>query len=76
MSQSQPRLGVHAWDERDAGSIASNTPSYGGALFRAHSDTSPVPEPGRPSMRATARIASAVIARFRLRRRAAADRRG
>ena len=76
MSQPQPRLGVHAWDERDAGSIASNTPSYGGALFRAHSQILPVPEPGRPTMRATARIASAVIARIRLRPRVAADLRG
>lgn len=69
MLQPQPRPGVHAWDERDAGSIASNTPSYGGALFRAHSDTSPVPQPPVPGMRTTARLAAALMARIRLRSR-------
>ena len=73
MLQPQARRGVHAWDERDAGSIASNTPSYGGALFRVHSESAPVPELPVPGMRTTARIASAVIARIRLRPRVAAN---
>ena len=45
MSQTQPRSGFYAWDEQDARSIASNTPSYGGALFAAY----PVAESARPA---------------------------
>ena len=76
MLQPQPRPGVYAWDERDAGSIASNTPSYGGALFKAHSDISPVPPSAVPGMRTTARLAAAVMARIRFRPRIAANLRG
>jgi hypothetical protein len=74
MLQPQQRIGVHAWDERDARSIASNTPSYGSALFRMHSRLGPVPEPANPMPSATSRLASAVMARIRLRSRGAALR--
>ena len=47
MSQTQPRAGFYAWDEQDARSIASNTPSYEGALFAAY----PAAEPALPPRR-------------------------
>jgi hypothetical protein len=66
---SQPRSGVYAWDERDARSIASNTPSYSGALFAhsVHRAPDPAPVNRRPST--TARIASALMTRIRPRPR-------
>ena len=70
MTEHQPRAGVHAWDEGDARSIASNTPSYGGALFRSHSTFTPIlPVPPRAAPSTTTRIASAMMARFRFRPR-------
>ncbi len=68
MTEPQARSGVHAWDESDARSIASNTPSYGGALFRTHSTFSPVAQQ-RIMPSASLRIASAMMACFRFKPR-------
>ena len=80
MSQSIPRAptpspGVYAWDERDARSIASNTPTYSSSLFMMHQ--SPAPAATRatagesaPSRLAPARLATLVMARLRRRARA------
>ena len=71
MSTPQYRSGVHAWDERDARSIASNTPAYRGTVFTPHPDFRPVPAPGGIGISATTRFASALLARIRSRRRPA-----
>ncbi len=69
MSMPQHRSGVHAWDERDARSIASNTPAYRGTVFKPHPDHRPVPAPGGIGISATTRFAAALLARIRSRRR-------
>lgn len=66
MTELQPRSAVYAWDERDARSIASNTPTYGGALFRVHAEPMPVKAPDRSGPSAGTRLA-AMITRIRLR---------
>ncbi len=63
---------MHAWDVRDARSIASNTPAYRGTVFTPHSDYRAVPAPGRIGISATGRFAAALLARIGSRRRPAA----
>ena len=71
MSTSQHRSGMHAWDERDARSIASNTPAYHGTVFTPHPDHRVVPAPAGIGLSATTRFAAALLARIRSRRRSA-----
>lgn len=70
MTELQPRSAVYAWDERDARSIASNTSTYGGALFRTHADPMPPKAPERSGPSAATRL-GAMVARIRLRTRPA-----
>ncbi|WP_428393535.1 hypothetical protein [Lichenicoccus sp.] len=65
-----PQPGMYAWDERDARSIASNTPTYSSSLFIMHQSPAPVETRTRAGHSAPARLASAVMARLRSRRRA------
>ena len=60
MSQMQPRSGIHAWDEQDARSIASNTPSYGGALFAAFPAAAAALPPPAPRRGSRLRLATRV----------------
>lgn len=66
--------GKHAWDERDAGSIATHTPSYR-SVIEAERLAAEAEQP-RPNtgFSATARLASAMMARMRGRGPAAALR--
>jgi hypothetical protein len=73
MSQSelrlQPRSGVYAWDQRDACSIASHTPSYGGVLPGQRREAEPEMAIIRGGASVPVRLAAALLARIRPRPR-------
>ena len=66
----EPQPGMYAWDERDARSIASHTPTYSSSLFTMHQSQSPAMPGPATGPSAPARLASAVMTRLRTRPRA------